>query len=72
MIWALDLDRGDGMRVWLLHGGILLITLLVADTAYAAGASDSGTAVWLADYAQARMLARRTGRPLFVVFRCQH
>lgn len=27
---------------------------------------------WLRDYEQARVLARLTGRPLFVVFRCEH
>lgn len=26
---------------------------------------------WHTDYAQARALARQTGKPLFVVFRCQ-
>lgn len=27
---------------------------------------------WLSDYEQARKLAGRSGKPLFVVFRCQH
>ncbi len=27
---------------------------------------------WLSDYILARKLARESGRPLFVVFRCQH
>jgi hypothetical protein len=27
---------------------------------------------WLNDYGQARRLARESGKPLFVVFRCQH
>jgi hypothetical protein len=27
--------------------------------------------VWQTDYARARAEARRTGKPLFVVFRCQ-
>ncbi len=29
-------------------------------------------AVWLSDYEQARAIARQQGKPLFVVFRCQH
>jgi hypothetical protein len=27
---------------------------------------------WLDDLAEARALARKTGRPIFVVFRCEH
>jgi hypothetical protein len=27
---------------------------------------------WHTDYAGARQLARQTGKPLFVVFRCEH
>jgi hypothetical protein len=27
---------------------------------------------WLTDYGQALELARATGKPLFVVFRCEH
>jgi len=27
---------------------------------------------WLEDYEQARALARRSGKPMFVVFRCRH
>ena len=27
---------------------------------------------WLDDYGRARTLARQTGRPIFVVFRCEH
>ena len=33
------------------------------------GPADAG---WLRDYDQARALARLTGRPLLVVFRCEH
>ncbi len=29
-------------------------------------------AAWLSDYQQAREIARQKGKPLFVVFRCQH
>ncbi len=28
--------------------------------------------IWHRDYGQARALARLSGRPLFVVFRCEH
>ena len=27
---------------------------------------------WLTDYAMARQAARDTGKPIFVVFRCEH
>jgi hypothetical protein len=27
---------------------------------------------WLSDWEEARKVARATGKPLFVVFRCQH
>jgi hypothetical protein len=27
---------------------------------------------WLTDYDEARKLARASGKPIFVVFRCQH
>jgi hypothetical protein len=27
---------------------------------------------WLADYEQGRRLARASGKPIFVVFRCEH
>jgi hypothetical protein len=27
---------------------------------------------WLGDLAQAKALARKTGKPIFVVFRCEH
>jgi hypothetical protein len=27
---------------------------------------------WLSDYEQARKAARESGRPIFVVFRCEH
>jgi hypothetical protein len=28
--------------------------------------------IWHTDYRQARKIARESGKPLFVVFRCQH
>jgi len=37
-----------------------------------AATSEQKPSPWLADYAQARKLARENGKPLFVVFRCQH
>ena len=30
-----------------------------------------GKVRWLFDYDEAKMLARQTGRPMFVVFRCE-
>jgi hypothetical protein len=37
----------------------------------AAGAEPQGPR-WLTDYGQALEVARASGRPLFVVFRCEH
>ena len=45
----------------------LALTLLLAPPAAA-----DADGPWMTDYEAARQLARRTGRPLFVVFRCEH
>lgn len=37
----------------------------------AAGAEPQGPR-WLTDYGEALKVARSTGKPLFVVFRCEH
>jgi hypothetical protein len=44
--------------------------LLVGLLGLAAGAPEEPR--WHEDYEQARAEARRTGKPLFVVFRCRH
>jgi hypothetical protein len=30
------------------------------------------SSTWLADLSEAKQLARKTGKPIFVVFRCEH
>jgi hypothetical protein len=37
----------------------------------AAGAEPQGP-LWVTDYARGLAVARATGKPLFVVFRCEH
>jgi hypothetical protein len=46
-----------------------LITLAVLFSATATAAEPSP---WMTDYDAARKLAGRSGKPLLVVFRCQH
>ena len=51
------------MRVWWLS---TLATLTLAATGRAEAPR------WLTDYDEAKKLAQRQGKPLFVVFRCEH
>ena len=51
------------MRVWWLS---TLAALAVATT----GRTEAPR--WLIDYEEAKKLAQRQGKPLFVVFRCEH
>jgi hypothetical protein len=55
-----------------LLGAAAGLCLLV--TAGRAGAGPPGPArsPWLSDCEQARAAARKSGRPIFVVFRCEH
>ena len=55
-------------RRWLL--GALCILL----SGSAAGGADRGVSGphWLTDLGQARREARHSGKPIFVVFRCEH
>lgn len=50
----------------------LMGLVLVAAVGLAEGAEREQALVWHSDYAAARELARQSGRPLFVVFRCEH
>jgi hypothetical protein len=55
----------------------ILLTLLLFQAAAGADTGktlqlDPDPSAWLADYAQARQLARAAGKPLLVVFRCPH
>jgi hypothetical protein len=60
------------MRRWLI--GIALGLLLLTWGSPAIGqhtTEPARQAGWLTDYAAARALARSSGKPLFLVFRCQ-
>jgi hypothetical protein len=56
---------------WCLVGSMLILggTALVGDVVQEAGTEGTEEAVWLTDYAEARTVARRSGKPLLVVFR---
>ena len=60
------------MRKWL-TGSVLGLTVLMfggrADAEPVAQAAQK--AGWLTDYQAAKKIARESGKPLFVVFRCQ-
>jgi len=49
-------------------GGLMALALL----SLLGGRASAAEPRWLSDYAEARKLAARTGKPLFVVFRCPH
>jgi len=62
------------MKARHLQPGIALsITLILAGAmaTHAHGVGQDQTN-WLTDYEQARKVARATGKPLFIVSRCQH
>ena len=63
------------MSDWLVKVATALVSVL-AVSGNSFGEEETATArqasVWLTDYGQARRLARESGKPLFVVFRCQH
>jgi len=52
------------MRVWWLN------TLVALTLAPVRGPAESPR--WLTDYEEAKKLAQRQRKPLFVVFRCEH
>ncbi len=56
---------------WCLIGGLLGMGMASLHDIGPGEAQAQKKAGWLTDYAQARALARQTGKPLFVVFRCQ-
>jgi hypothetical protein len=58
-----------GERENLLVGSALAF-LLIATGAIAG--EEQKSSPWLDDYGQALKAARQSGRPIFVVFRCQH
>jgi hypothetical protein len=61
--------KGELMtRRWLLLG--VCLTLLAARLH--GEAVQPASSPWLSDLAQAEKAAKKTGKPLFVVFRCEH
>lgn len=55
------------MRTWFI-GGMVALSLAVG-----AGQEEDEAKgpTWVTDYAKARQLARQSGKPLFLVFRCE-
>ena len=47
-----------------------VVSLLIAAPAFAQKVNPKATG-WYSDYAAARAEAKRTGKPLFVAFRCE-
>ncbi len=47
-----------------------LITLTILALAPTVGAAEAPR--WLSDFEEAKKLAREGGKPIFVVFRCEH
>lgn len=59
------------MKWWLVGGAVGLSLAVLADVGVKGQAAAEKETVWLSDYTAARMLARQSGKPLFVVFRCE-
>lgn len=53
------------MNRWTLALGLVVAAALPAEVSAAPGKT-----IWWTDYSAAKAEARRTGRPLFLVFRC--
>jgi hypothetical protein len=62
--------QGKSMRRWLL-GGVMALGLIAWDNpgVRESAAGETRGPRWLTDYAAARKAARRSGKPIFVVFR---
>jgi len=50
---------------------VLLVLLVLAGTVNARPPLDAAKFGWHTDYAAAKAEAKRTGKPLFLVFRCE-
>lgn len=48
------------------------ICLFIGMSLAGEGAAGQGQGRWFTDYALAREQARATGKPIFLVFRCEH
>ena len=57
------------MRLWSMRA-LVVASLLIATPAFAQRVNPKATG-WYSDYAAARAEAKRTGKPLFVAFRCE-
>ena len=55
-----------------LLGAVAGVCFVVMTGRAEAGPPERGRSPWLTDYEQARAAARKGGRPIFVVFRCEH
>lgn len=58
------------LKVTLLMRLSFMIVLLIAPTAFAQRSNPKSNG-WHSDYATAKAEAKRTGKPLFVAFRCE-
>jgi hypothetical protein len=58
------------MRIWLI-AGTLGAVILPCNLGKDADGGPPNPPGWFTDYAKAKAVARQSGKPLFVVFRCQ-
>ena len=59
-------------RRWRLLAGVLLLYGLGGGTAAADEPKKPDAPRWLSDWEEGKKAARASGKPLFVVFRCEH
>ena len=59
------------MRIWLSAGAIGAVVLFLGHSGKDAPGGPPSPPGWFTDYAKAKAAARQSGKPLFVVFRCQ-
>jgi hypothetical protein len=50
----------------------MMLAVMAVGLAHETRPGKEAAGPWLTDHAQARALATRTGKPIFVVFRCPH
>jgi hypothetical protein len=59
-------------RRWCLLVGVLSLCCVASGRAEAETAKKADAPRWLSDFDEGRKAARASGKPLFVVFRCEH
>ena len=59
------------MRFWLIAGTLGAVVFLSGDSGKDAAGGPPNPPGWFTDYAKAKAAARQSGKPLFLVFRCQ-